>query len=116
MKAWSNAGSHRTSFGGWIEGWNGVGGTSFVATKVCYVFVAIKVLLRQKYFVSTNIILPGQKFCRGKYTFVATKDVLCRDKPVFVATKMILVAAPANDKGEAGVGNFWGSLHCFPQI
>ena len=36
-----------------------------------------------------------QTFCRGKHTFVATKDVFCRDKHVFVATKMILAAAPA---------------------
>ena len=67
----------------------------------------------------TNIILSGQKFCRGKHTFAATKHVFCRDKHVFVATKMILVAAPASDKGEAGVGNFLGQFPCFlcfPQI
>ena len=55
-------------------------------------------------FAATNRILSSQTFCRGKHTFVATKDVFCRDKRVccdkniFVATKMILVAARANDK------------------
>ena len=36
-----------------------------------------------------------------KHVFVAAKDVFCRDKHVFVATKMILVGAPANDKGQS---------------
>ena len=64
------------------------GTLTFVATNTC--------LSRQIYFVATNIILSLQngfvaaEFCRGKYTFVATKHV-------FVATKMILVAALAND-------------------
>ena len=58
-------------------------------------FVATKVLPRQKYFVATNIILS--LFCRGKHAFVATKDLFCHDKHVSVATKMILVAATAND-------------------
>ena len=49
-------------------------------------FVMTKVLSRQKYFVTTNIILLRQTFCH-KHTFVTTKDV----------TKMILVTAPAND-------------------
>ena len=51
----------------------------------------------------TNVILLWQKFCRGKRTFVVTKDVFCRDKhvccdkDVFVVTEIILVAAPTND-------------------
>ena len=55
------------------------------------------VLSRQIYFVSTNIILSRQRFCRGKHAFVAKKDLFCCEKHVFVATRMILVAAPAND-------------------
>ena len=35
-------------------------------------------------------------FCRDKYTFVATKDVVCRDK-TFIATEVLLVAALASD-------------------
>ena len=101
-------------------------------------FVTTSLLLsRQAYFsrdksmlVATNTYLSQQIvvtlvatkiFCRGKYTFVATKDVFCHDKHVFVtwlsrqtrvpppfqtrvcrdktfvATKVILVAAPANN-------------------
>ena len=63
-----------------------------------------KNLSLQTYFVVTNIIMVRQKFCRGKHTFVATKDVVCRNKHVFVCcdktfvtTNIILVAAPAND-------------------
>ena len=95
-----------------------------VATKVClsrqkyacrdkYIFVATnrillrqfktRLLSRQKY-ACRDKYLSLQRFCRGKHTFVATKDVLCcvktrvcRHKDVFVATKMIPVAAPAND-------------------
>ena len=65
-----------------------------------HVFVALKLFLRQKYFVATNIILSKQKLCRGKHTFVATKNVCCHDKHVLVMTKMILVAAPTNDKSK----------------
>ena len=47
--------------------------------------------------VATKLCLSQQKYvCRGKHTFVATKDVFCRDKRVFVATKMVLVADPVN--------------------
>ena len=81
----------------------------FVVTKVCFLSVVTKVLLRQKCFVTTkllsqeifvktNLILSWQQLCHDKHIFVATKDVfcVCHDK-TFVATKMILVAAPAND-------------------
>ena len=64
---------------------------TFVAANI---FVARKVLLQQKYFVLTNIILSRQNFSRGMHTFVATKDG-------FVTTKIILVAAPANDTSDA---------------
>ena len=55
-------------------------------TRVC---VARKNILPRHTFVVTKI-------CRGKHTFLATKDDL------FVATKMVLVAAPANVKYQAG--------------
>ena len=61
-------------------------------------------LLRQKYFVVTNINFLLRKFCCGNLTFVTTKDVFCHDKRMFVATevlfatKMILVAALADDR------------------
>ena len=48
--------------------------------------VAIKLLsqqtclLRQKYFVMTNIILLWQTFCCSKHAFVTTKDMFCRNK------------------------------------
>ena len=56
----------------------------------------------QKYACRDKTCLSQQIFA----CFVPTKDVFCRDRHVFcrerrvsVATKMILVAAPANDKG-----------------
>ena len=70
----------------------------FVATKVC--------LPRQiMNDICGSSIIGGschkyQKFCRGKHTFVATKDVFCQDE-TFVVTKRILVAAPANDTAPA---------------
>ena len=75
---------------------------SFVVTKVCLswqIVVATNTCLSQQIFVATifvvatNIILLWQKFCRGKHTFVTTKDW---DKS-FVVTKMILVSAPASN-------------------
>ena len=42
-----------------------------------------------------------KQFCRGKHTFVESKDVFRHNKYGFVATKMILVAAPANDRKDA---------------
>ena len=64
-----------------------------------YIFVATnrillrkgktRLLSRQKY-ACRDKYLSLQRFCRGKHTFVATKDVLCCDKRVFVATKMCL--------------------------
>ena len=51
-------------------------------------------------------LLSRQKFCPDKHTFVAIKDVYVfvaiKDVYVFVAIKMILVAAPANDRGMVG--------------
>jgi len=50
----------------------------FVMRKLCLsrqIFAVTKVLSRQKYFVTTNIILSQQKFCHDKHTFVATKDM-----------------------------------------
>ena len=63
----------------------------FVATKHVCLSVEYK---QQNTSVSLyNIILSRQKFiqkfCRGKHTFVARKDVCCRDKHVFVATKLL---------------------------
>ena len=54
-------------------------------------------------FVSTKV----DNFCRGKHSFVETKDVFCRDKHVFVATKLILVAAPATDSVFFGLARLW---------
>ena len=64
--------------------------TSFVATKVC--------LFRQNYVVV-------KIFCRDKHNFFATKVLsrqayFCCNNTTFVATKMILVAVPANDRGQ----------------
>ena len=44
----------------------------FVTTKVC--------LSRPNYVCRNKIFLSWQKFCCGKHTFVATKDVFCCDK------------------------------------
>ena len=66
-------------------------------------------------FVATNIILLRQKFCCGKRTFVATKDMFCCDKHMFAATKIILVAAPANDTG-LGVCHTASSDYCCPLL
>ena len=68
-----------------------------VGAATSIIFVVMKVLSRQIYFVATKIILSQQKFCCGKNTFVMTKDVFCHDIHMFVMTKMILVAAPASD-------------------
>ena len=62
----------------------------FVATNKCLLrqlFVVTKVLSRQKYYVSTNIILSRQAyFCRDKTR-------VCRDK-TFVATKLCFWQLP----------------------
>ena len=47
------------------------------------------------------MLVETKRVCRNKYLHALspTKDVFCRERRVSVATKMILVAAPANDKG-----------------
>ena len=46
--------------------------------------------LPRQIFVTTNIILSPQKFCRDKHTFYATKDVSCRGKLLFVTINTYL--------------------------
>ena len=72
-----------------------------VTNVLCCLCVCVCVCVCDKSMHVATKKLPRQtqKFCRGKHTFLATKDVFYRGKYVFlfVATKMILVAAPAND-------------------
>ena len=62
---------------------------TLVATNIC--------LSWQTYFVTTNIILSWQNLSQQVY-FCYDKRCVCYNK-TFVRTKMILVAAPANDRG-----------------
>ena len=74
---------------------------NMVVAKKLLFYADVKHLVTTNIFVTTNIILSqqtSQKFCRDKYTVVATGIVLLRQKTCFVATKMILVAAPASDR------------------
>ena len=61
-----------------------------VATKVCLSRQGKTRLLSRQNYACRDKYLSLQRFCRGKHTFVATKDVLCCDKRVFVATKTYL--------------------------
>ena len=62
---------------------------TIVATNIC--------LSWQTYFVTTNIILSWQNLSQQVY-FCHDKRCVCYNK-TFVRTKMILVAAPASDRG-----------------
>ena len=56
----------------------------------CHNKIIVSILLRQKYFVVTNIILLQQKFCHNK-CFVAARILLSRQKRSFVMTKVCLL-------------------------
>ena len=73
--------------------------TSFVATKICFAVFAVTNICHGK-----NILSRETQFCRDNFVVVATSVLLTEEKTCFVATKIILVAAPANDKGGRGGG------------
>ena len=71
--------------------------SKLVARNMCLsqqIFVARKVLSRQKYVCATSIHLSQQKMC---FELRQTQTRVCHDK-TFVATKIVLVAATANDR------------------